>query len=131
MKYLLLFVVLCGIMILTGATSPPFIPVPPNPSLSVCPPRNSGGFLTHKRCERDEQCGPNKYCCQVFAIKACMGRYQHSQSSSCPPPDPFLSCFVFNHQCNNDDECRKNGHHGHCCLEPRCGRHCVVTDAST
>ncbi|XP_045617112.1 perlwapin [Procambarus clarkii] len=120
----------CWVVAVAGAVSPPFIPVPPNQALSPCPPQDSNGYFCDEQCTGDVQCGPNRYCCQVACGNTCMERYQQQQSPKCPPPDPRINCFVFLHQCNNDDQCSRNGRPGLCCLEPACGRHCVDADTT-
>ncbi|XP_069936540.1 perlwapin-like [Cherax quadricarinatus] len=99
-----------------------------NPNLSVCPPSGSSGYFCDQQCTTDEQCGTNRYCCQVSCGNTCITRYQPVQSPSCPPPNPLIRCIIFHHSCNNDEECSQNGCRGYCCLEPACGRRCVEAE---
>nr|XP_045603563.1 WAP four-disulfide core domain protein 2-like [Procambarus clarkii] len=124
MKLLQLTAVLFGVVVITGADPSPDTQLPPTP---VCPPRDSPGFFCREKCVENADCGPNLFCCEVRCGKMCMTRYQHTQSPTCPPPNPLIRCFAFVHSCNNDQECKKIGPHGHCCLEPACGRHCDDT----
>ncbi|XP_071519150.1 uncharacterized protein [Panulirus ornatus] len=94
------------------------------PTKLHCPLPNSVGYKCENVCDVDDDCEVDQYCCLVSCGKTCIQRYQGVQSLNCPAPNPLKRCYNFSHECNNDQECSKDGRRGYCCLEPFCGRSC-------